>query len=68
MDKLPLLKSVIISSFSNMFRKAQMGYPISNYKDIREAMLAINMIDNFTVPSYKVTAIVEYYIRKLSNI
>jgi hypothetical protein len=68
MDKLPILKQLLIKCFADTLRKAQKGYPFDGYQNIREAMLAINMIENFTVDSNLTIAIVDYYLRKLNNI
>lgn len=68
MDKLPILKQTLIDTFSDMFRKVQLGYPMQGYKDIREAMLAINMFDNYTIDSWKRDTIIDFYTRKLEEL
>lgn len=62
------LKQVIINKFSNVLRRSQRGYPLEDYSNIREAMLAINMIDNFTVEPNFQQAIVDYYTYNLNLI
>jgi len=68
-DKLPILKQLIIDNFAIFIRQAQKGHKTSNgYSTIREAMFAINMLNNFTVDTNKQTAIIDYYLRRLNEI
>ena len=68
MDKLAQLKQLLISTFTITIRNAQRGHKFNDYHDIREAMLAINMIENFTVSSSREETIIDYYLRKLNEI
>lgn len=66
MDKLEQLKCQLIDAYASLVRMAQRGYPISDYCDIREAMLAINYIENFTVDSRVTITVLDRYAYKLS--
>jgi hypothetical protein len=60
-DKISKVKCQLIDIFSTLIRRSQKGYPIKNYNIIKDAMLAINLIENFTVPAWQVTTILDYY-------
>ena len=68
MDKLiQTLKNRILTAYGNFVRKAQKGYPLDNYSNILEAMLALDYIDSFLVSEEQQIKIIDYYILKLSN-
>lgn len=68
MGKLAKLKQLLVFKFSDKIRNAQRGHKFEHYHDIREAMLAINMIESFTVDINSQTTILDYYLRKLNEI
>ena len=68
MSKLAQLKLLLTSVFTSKIRQAQRGHKLDNYHDIREAMLAINMIENFTIDANTQTTIIDYYLRKFNEV
>jgi hypothetical protein len=61
MDNVDKLKCQLIDAYSHMLQKIQIGYPMEKYCTIREAMQAINYIENFALPQYEVNTIVDKY-------
>lgn len=75
-DKITLLKSVLISSFASLVLQAQKGYPVQSYDKIKLAMDSVNFIENYTtdasspyyIPAYRVATILDYHLRELNQL
>jgi hypothetical protein len=68
MDKLEKLKCQLIDAYATIVRRAQKGRPFEGYDQIREAMLAVNYIENFTLPQWQVITILDRYSNLLTLI
>jgi hypothetical protein len=61
MDKLEKLKCQLVDAHATVVRRGQKGRPFEGYEKIRDAMLAINYMENFTLPHWQVTTIIDSY-------
>lgn len=68
MDKLPQLKQLITAKYANVIRMSQKGYALRGYQLIVKAMEAVSFVENYTLDDYMSTTIVDFYLRKLSEI
>lgn len=67
-DKLAVLKQLIIDQYSYHIRKSQKGYVFEGYTDLINAMHAINMFNNFTITTDKQITIIDFFTRKFTNL
>jgi len=61
MDKETKLKCQLIEVYSDMLQRMQIGYPMNNYCVIKEAMQALNYIENASLPTYKINTLLDKY-------